>query len=47
MQLLEHFDIRWEELTHANFDKMKKSFEKYKEMMYNRAETAMVDVLKH
>ncbi len=47
MQLLEHFDIKLEELTHANFDKMKKSFEKYKELVYNGTETAMVGVLKH
>lgn len=30
-----------------NFDKMKKSFEKYRELVYNKTETAMVDVLKH
>lgn len=45
-QLLMHCDIKLEKLSHANFDKTKKYFEQNKELMYNKAETVMVDVLK-
>ena len=45
-QILKHFSITLQELTHVNFNEIKDYFEQNKELMYNKAETAMVDVLR-
>lgn len=45
-QILKHFSITLQELTHVNFNEIKVYFEQNKELMYSKAETAMVDVLK-
>lgn len=46
-QLLKSFGIALEKLTHLNFDEVKSYFEENKERMYQKAETAMVDILKN
>ncbi len=45
-QILTSFNIHLQEITHNNFKKIKDYFEQNKESMYDKAERAMVDVLK-
>ena len=46
-QILEHFHIELEKLTHINFGEIKLYFEQNKDIMYSKAENAMVNILKH
>lgn len=45
-QLLEHFNIGLDKLTHVNFEEIKGYFDRNKEYMYSKAELGMVDILK-
>lgn len=45
-QILKRFDITLPQITHVNFNEIKNYFEHNKELMYNKAEQVMVDILK-
>ena len=45
-QILKKFDITIQKITHVNFDELKDFFEQNKELMYSKAERAMVHILK-
>lgn len=45
-QILRYFHISLQEITHINFKEIKDYFENNKELMYGKAELALVDVLK-
>lgn len=45
-QILKNFDINIQKITHVNFDELKDFFEQNKELMYSKAERAMVHILK-
>ncbi len=45
-QILQSAGIRLKELTHANFFRIRECFEQKKELMYQKAETAMTEILK-
>lgn len=45
-QILKNFDITIQEITHVNFSELKNFFEQNKELMYSKAERAMVHILK-
>jgi len=46
-QILKHFDMKLEKLTHANFEEVRDFFEQNKELLYSSAEKAMVEILKN
>lgn len=46
-QLLRHFGMGLEKLTHVNFREVRDCFEENKERMYRKAESAMADILKN
>ncbi len=45
-QILKGAGITLQEITHINFYEIKNYFDQNKELMYSRAEQAMVDILK-
>lgn len=45
-QILKKFGITLQEITHINFSELKSFFGQNKELMYSKAEWAMVDILK-
>ena len=45
-QLLAHFSLKLAALTHLNFNRVNDYFEQQKEALYQRAETAMAELLK-
>lgn len=45
-QILKWFDITLPQITHVNFIEIKNYFEQNKELMYSKAEGAMVNILK-
>lgn len=46
-QILKHFDMKLEKLTHVNFEEVRDFFEQNKELLYSSAEKAMVEILKN
>ncbi len=45
-QILKGTGITLQEITHINYNEIKNYFEQNKELMYSKAEQAMVDILK-
>ena len=45
-QILKKSGITLQKITHINFNEIKNYFEQNKELMYSKAEQAMVDILK-